>query len=131
MANHDQKPETFVIPLCTCWFNSNGVLMCVSQRAERTVENYSMLTNLLSRLTNNGTNKARMLLDFTRTELPSREVRDYLAQELPKYLHSLAIFAASPVGHEVAKATDLMLEAPYPIRVFKDIHEAERWLLAT
>lgn len=130
MPNYQRKPGKFVIPLCTCWFIESGVLMCVSKRAERSVENYNMLIHLLAQLSNDGNARLRMLLDFSRTELPSRAVRDFLVVELPRYLHSLAIFSATPMGSEVGKATVIMLDAPYPLRVFSDIREAEKWLIS-
>jgi hypothetical protein len=72
--------------------------------------------------------KRCILMDLTNYQLPSREVREYEAKELPTLATAIAIVSKSMYGAYVARIFLAHAKQPYPIKIFTDEPEAKEWL---
>jgi hypothetical protein len=114
--------------LLSCWFGEDRILFSVSRPAERTIENYDALFALYKKLSNNGSEKLRTLGDITKTEHLSAEVREYITQELPKYIQAMALVSATQLGTAIGNFFFKVHPQAYPTRIFNNPQDAVRWL---
>jgi hypothetical protein len=122
--------EVYETPLLNCWFGEDGILYSVSKVAERTIENYDILFELYKKLSKDGTKKICTLGNITSTQPMSKEVREYIALQFPKYIKAMALISYSPMGATIGKLFKDLQLSPYPIRMFEDEASAITWLRA-
>lgn len=73
--------------------------------------------------------KRCILMDLTNFQLPSKEVREYEAKELPTLANAIAIVSKSMYGSYVARIFIAHTKKqPYPIKMFTNEPEAKEWL---
>jgi hypothetical protein len=120
--------ELFDTPLLTCWWGTDGILYSKSKVAERSLENYDKLFEIYKKLSDNGAKKIRTLGDITKTSPLSKEVREHLAQELPKYISAMALISDSPTGKTIGNFFIGLTPQPYPTKMFNDEKEGATWL---
>jgi len=110
------------------WFDENGIVCSVSKKApmqkledvKRNLENFKKTLQ---------GKKVCILIDVTYTSESSREVRDYVAEEFPKFIKAIAMLSKSPLGKMLANLFFNIKKQPYPTRMFNDETEAKKWLL--
>ncbi len=110
-----------------CWIGRKGILYGVSKPGVRNLENYRDTFELYRKFSKDGTEKLRVIGEVTDSEPSQPEVRDMIASELPKYLRAVALVSAKGSGRAI-EAFVALSKAPYPIRVYSTIEEAEEWL---
>jgi hypothetical protein len=115
-------------PLLNCWMGEDKILYSKSKSAERSIENYNILFEVYKQISKNGTEKIYTLGDITNTRPMSKEVREYISAELPKYIKAMALISNSPMGKEIGNIFKILQDSPYPIRTFENPEDAKTWL---
>jgi hypothetical protein len=105
-----------------------GSYTSVSKSRERSVKNYDTSFELYKKLSNNGEDKFCTLGDITKTEPLSKEVREYISKELPKYIKAMALVSDTPLGNTIGNIFTKVNLQSYPTNLFDNIEEAENWL---
>jgi hypothetical protein len=114
--------------LLDCWFGEDGILYSRSKNAERSIKNYDELFVVYKKLSDDGKKKLCTLGDISKTEPLSKEVRDHISRELPKYIKAMALVSSSPMGKAIGNIFSLLASGPYPIASFTAKEEAAEWL---
>lgn len=110
------------------WLDSeNGIVCAISKKGpQRTPESLQDTLNQFKQLV--GDQKIYLLLDITEISEITREGRDFIAAEFPKYLHAMAIVSESAFGTMVANIFFAIKSQPYPTKMFTDEEQAKAWL---
>jgi hypothetical protein len=119
--------EIFDLPSSTYWYDENGILCSVSKKVPqqtlaeviKTIEDFKKSLK---------TEKICMLVEVTNTVETSREVRDYVAVEFPKFIKAIAMISKSPLGIMLANLFFTIKTQPYPTKMFNSEQEAKEWL---
>jgi len=69
-----------------------------------------------------------MLVDVTHSMESTRETRDYVAEEFPKYVKALAMVSDSALGKMLANLFFTLKKQPYPAKMFNNEQDAKTWL---
>jgi len=109
------------------WFDENGILCSISKKAapqtmEETIQTVEDFKKML-----NG-REVCMLIDVTHSVPSSREVRQYAANEFPKFTKAIAMISDSPLGKMIANLFFSIMKQPYPTKMFTNEEEAKDWL---
>lgn len=84
-------------PGSTIWFDNEGVLYSISKKApSRTLEETEKYLLEIKKLIRD--KKVCMLVDVTHSSETSSEVRDYVAEEFPKFIKAIAMVSDSALG---------------------------------
>lgn len=75
-----------------------------------------------------GGKKVCMLVDVTHSSESSKEIRDYAAQELPKFIKAIAMVSDSALGKMLANLFLTLKSQPYPTKMFGNEADAREWL---
>jgi hypothetical protein len=121
-------PVVYETVLLKCWFDENGILQSISKPAERSIANYNHLFELYKQLSKNGTQKFCTLGNISKTQELHKEVREYIATQLPLYVKAMALVSETPMGKTIGKIFTAVHENPYPTAIFDDRNEAQKWL---
>lgn len=128
LVNSPDKIEVFETTLLSCWFGDDGILYSESKVADRTIENYKLLFELYKKISNDGTDKIRTLGNITKTQPLSKEVREYISKELPKYIKAMALISDSSMGKIIGNFFIKLNTPPYPTQIFSNKEKAVKWL---
>jgi hypothetical protein len=124
------KPTNTTImewPTSTLWFDEDGILCSISKKtAQPTLEEARQTLEEFKALI--GDRKICMLIDVTQTSESSRELRDYAAEEFPKFVKAIAMVSDSPLGKMLANLFFTLKTQPYPTKMFSNEVEAKAWL---
>jgi hypothetical protein len=114
-------------PTSVTWFDDQGILYCVYKKGvERSMtETRETIEEFKKQL--NG-EKVCMLADVTNSGQSSKEIREYVARELPKFIKAIAMISDSPLGKMLANLFLTLKNQPYPTKVFNNESEAREWL---
>lgn len=110
------------------WFDKEGILCSVNKKGapKQSLEDVrNTLTDFYKIL--NG-RKVCLLADATYTQESTKEVRDYVAKEFPKFIKAIAIVTKSPLGKMLANLFFTIANQPYPIKMFTHEADARKWL---
>jgi hypothetical protein len=109
------------------WLDQNGILCVVSKKGPpQTIDDIKItLAKLYSVL--NG-KKACMLIDVSNSGESTKEVRDFAAEEFPKFVKAIALVSSSELGRMLANLFFNIKQQPYPTKMFTDETEAREWL---
>ena len=111
-----------------CALGEDGILYSLSIPGERTKENYDIVFELYSKLSNKGENKLCILADISKTQPSNKEVRDYIALQLPLYVKAMALISETPLGNMIGQIFTVVSESPFPTAIFNSKEEAVKWL---
>src|SRR6218665_951291 len=93
--------KTIEWPTSTAWFNEEGILYSISKKAPPlSLEESKKIMNELLQLI--GDKKVCFLADVTHAGESPREIRDYAAQEFPKFIKAVAMVSDSAIGKMLA-----------------------------
>src|ERR1051326_1554565 len=84
--------------LLDCWFGEDGILYSVSKPAERSIENFKALFEVYGKLCEMKNSRLCTLGDVSRTQPMPKEVREYISEELPKYIKAMALVSHTRMG---------------------------------
>lgn len=121
-------PTLHETTLLTCWFGEDGILYSKSKNATRSIKNYEELFELYRKLSNDGSNKLCTLGDISRSEPLSKEVREFITIELPKYIKAMALVSNTTMGKAIGTIFTQLSSSPYPTATFETKEEAVEWL---
>jgi len=111
----------------TYWFDPNGIVCSISQKvALSTLEESKKLIADFVKII--GDKKVCILIDVTNSSESTKEVRDYVAIEFPKFVKAIAMISKSALGRMLANLFFTIKEQPYPTKMFNDEVEAKEWL---
>lgn len=117
----------FETPISTHWFDESGILCAVSKKVERTIEHYQAVNNLYKTLIQN--NQKLCLLADTHDTMPiSKEVRNFMTSEMPKYIKAHAIVTSVPLTSSLTSTFMKFNFLDFPVKLFSNVEEAKEWL---
>ncbi len=111
--------------LATLWFDEHGILCALAKHNERTIETQKAAYAFISEIS--GNKKVCLLSDASNMTPPTRELREYMNQELPKYFKAMAMISETMLGKTMAN-TFMALKDPIPMQMFATEEEAREWL---
>lgn len=121
--------EVFDRPSSTMWFDDDGILCSLSKKnpPPQTLENVKENVEWIKKLLNG--KKVCMLSEnkYPGTQ-PSKEVRQYAAEEIPKITKALAFIAHSPLSKMIANLFFALYPPNYPVKMFDNEQAAREWL---
>ncbi|MFL5764062.1 MAG: STAS/SEC14 domain-containing protein [Bacteroidia bacterium] len=122
-----QNASVIDTPSSVYWYDDNGILCSISKKAPPlTLEESKAVLDDFKR--NLRTEKVCMLIDVTHTSESTREVRDYAAEEFPKFVKAIAMLSDSALGKMLANLFFRLKTQPYPVKMFTDEKDAKEWL---
>ena len=111
----------------TYWFDPNGIVCSISKKvALSTLEESKKLIADFVKII--GDKKVCILIDVTNSSESTKEVRDYVAIEFPKFVKAIAMISKSALGRMLANLFFTIKEQPYPTKMFNDEVKAKEWL---
>lgn len=114
-------------PTSSFWFDSDGILCSISKPAPPlSLEDTKKTMGDFMRII--GDKKVCMLVDVTHSAESTREVREYAAEEFPKFVKAIAMISKSALGKMLANLFFTLKSQPYPTKMFNDEEEARKWL---
>ncbi|MES2589005.1 MAG: STAS/SEC14 domain-containing protein [Bacteroidota bacterium] len=126
------KPEKdcvlYETPISTHWFNENGFFCVLSKNVDRTLENYQKVMDVYKNAMT-GNEKLCVLSDVTVGFRPmAKEVRLFVASELPKYIKALAIISEVKLNGTHVNTFLKLTFSGLPIQLFSNENDAKEWL---
>lgn len=118
--------QVFEAELGTFWFDEHGILCAQAKNTARTLEKQKETYAYIKKITNN--TKVCLLSDTTNTSSQDKEVRDYVAIEMPHIFHAMAVISSSKLGHFVTVIFLALKQQPIPIKFFHNEKDAKDWL---
>ena len=118
--------EVHDFPTSKFWIK-NGIVYSISKgKGSTTVDEARTLVEDFKKVI--GPKKVCLIIDVSNTVETPREVRDYVAEEFPKFIKAIAMLSDSALGKMVANLFFTIKHQPYPTKFFNDVNEAEEWL---
>lgn len=127
MITLPQDAKVYEFTNSDMWFDEDGILWSVSKMAPpQTVEQARQdLERLRSMI---GDKKVCMLADVTHSTETTREMREFAAEELPKFTKAIAMVSGSALGKMFANLFFRIKSQPYPVKMFNNPEDARSWL---
>lgn len=122
------KTELFKTPINTTWLGQDKIVYSISTPGERSIANFLPMFEIYKKLSQNGSVKISIIIDFSDAQPLSNDVREYLYTELPKYVKALALVSKTPQGKMLANIFKELHTQQYPISVFDDVDYAREWI---
>lgn len=119
--------ERHETPISTHWMDENGILCAVSKKVERTIEHYQKVMEVYQQLIKKN-EKLCLLADATDSMPVSKDVREYIANEMPKYIKAHAILLETPLTTSQTATFIKLNFLGFPVKVFSDVVEAKNWI---
>ncbi|MDP1800512.1 MAG: STAS/SEC14 domain-containing protein [Bacteroidota bacterium] len=115
-------------PTSTSWIDEDGILYSISKKGVEppSLEETKKLLEQFKEMI--GGKKICMLIDVTHTTESTRETRDYVAEEFPKYVKAIAMVSDSALGKMLANLFFTLKTQPYPTKMFSNEIDAKAWL---
>ncbi len=122
-----KNAEIYDTPTSIFWFDENGIICAVIKNIktptlEDAIENVEDFKKVI------GERKVCLLIDVTNSAESSKEIRDYAANEFPKFVKAIALLSQSAFGKMLANLFFTIKSQPYPTKMFTDEKEAKEWL---
>jgi hypothetical protein len=114
-------------PTSIFWIDETGIIYAIikdikTQTLEDAKENIADFKKVI------GERKVCLLIDVTNSAESSKEIRDYIAIEFPKFVKAIAMLSQSAFGKMLANLFFTIKTQPYPTKMFTDEKEAKEWL---
>ena len=119
--------EVIETPITIHWFDENGIMYVMSKKVERTMEYYSMVINVYASFVKEK-GKLCTLSDTHNTMPMSKEVRDYLTKEMPKYIKAQAVITDEPLNGSKFKTFLSLSLKGFKVALFSNEKDAKKWL---
>lgn len=109
------------------WFDDDGIVCSISKKSSpQSLEEVKDIIATFKKLI--GDNKICLLADASNSSESTKEVRDYIALEFPKFIKAIAILSDSALGKMLANLFFKLKTQPYPTKMFNNEKEAKEWL---
>ena len=119
--------DLYETPISIHWFDENGIMCATSKKVERTIEHYEEVMKLYKRFIDGG-DKLCLLADASDTMPMSKEVREYVTAEMPKYIKAHAVISKEPLLSSLSNTFMNLSWAGFPVKLFSNVDEAKQWL---
>lgn len=127
MIHPPRNAKVYDWPSSTFWFDEEGIVYSISKKAEPpTLEQTRETLDEFKKII--GRKKVCILIDVTNSPGTTREVRNYAADEFPKFVKAIALVSDSALGKMFANIFFTIKKQPYPTKMFTDENEAREWL---
>jgi hypothetical protein len=112
----------------TIWFEESGLLCSKSKKSEmQSVQDTKEIIDFLDKKLCG--EKVCMLADVTYSSETTRDVREYAANELPRFIKALAMLSDSVTGKMLANLFFKLKYQSYPVKMFNHEKDAREWLM--
>lgn len=118
--------QVFEGEIATYWVDDDGILISVSKRPRRTVENLTANVALVRQIT--GNKKTPMLIYLANSPVPDKETRKFSTEQLPKVYSAMAMISEPGLAKFIMNILFKFQPPPIPMRNFSDEVEAKSWL---
>jgi hypothetical protein len=110
------------------WFDEFGIFNSVTKpNSEISKQNLIATFNYIKAKSNG--KKVCWLSDISQAAAPTKEGRDFAAEETPKIVKALALITNSALSRAMAEIYLLVKKPPYPIKMFTDEARAKAWII--
>ena len=113
-------------PFSRFWLDEYGILHAQSQNIPRTLQGQKDTTALIGQIT--GNKKVCMLADTTLASPMDKEVRLYVAREMPSIFNAVAVISSSVLGRFFGNLFVGLKNNLVPMKLFTNEEEAITWL---
>ncbi|MGB0165873.1 MAG: hypothetical protein ACPF8V_03360 [Luteibaculum sp.] len=110
------------------WFDEDGIYVSCSKPNAPGPDLKALKESEQKWLKSHGDKKICWLCHINEIQPSPKEVRDYMAEILPKYIKALAMVSKSPLGRMAANIFFRIKSQPYPVKMFPDQDTAKTWL---
>ena len=117
--------EIFEGEIATYWFD-DGILVSLSKRAKRTVQNISGNVSLVKHITNN--KKVPLLIYLSPSPVPDKETRRFSTTQLPLIYSAMAMVSKPGLAQFIMNILFRFKPPSIPMKSFNDDKEAKEWL---
>ena len=124
-----KNAQVIDFPTSTIWFDESGIMYSVAKPnapQAQTLEEMKKLLDDFKKVL--GGKKVCMLVESVNSTPPSKAIRDYLAEEFPKFTKAIAMLSYSPLSRMVANLFFTVKKQPYPTKFFENEKAAKECL---
>jgi hypothetical protein len=122
--------KTYDLSASTIWFDKDGILYSMPKPGvpdEQSVEEIKQEMEKFRAIT--GNKKVCMVLESnSNSKPPSREMREFIAEEIESVTKAMAIITRSPLARMLANLFFGLKPPSYPVKMFTDEKEATAWI---
>lgn len=126
MLEQPDDKEVTEWPASITWFDDGIFYSIYKKGAVRTIDETRKTIEGFKKII--GDKKVCMLVDVTHSSESSRAIREYAAQELPKFIKAIAMVSDSALGRMLANLFLTLKSQPYPTKMFNNENDAREWL---
>jgi len=117
---------TYEGEIATYWFDK-GILVSLSKRPRRTVENISGNVILVKRIT--GNKRVPLLIYLSDSPIPDKETRKFSTEQLPVIYSAMAMVSKPGLAKFIMNILFSLKPPPIPMKSFSNDKEAKEWLM--
>ncbi|MFL5763813.1 MAG: STAS/SEC14 domain-containing protein [Bacteroidia bacterium] len=110
------------------WWLSNDILYSVGKKDPVKLSKEEEEAEFAAFKKVAGDSKVCMIIDITHAKPTGKQERDKAAEELNKLVKAMAMVTASPLGRMVANLFFGLKPPAYPVKMFTNLEEAEKWI---
>jgi len=115
-------------PIIKVGFDDVGILYIIYKEAPvRTLEEAMLVMQEIKELV--GNKKVCIAADVTYVAESCRDIRNYMAEEIPTIAKAIAVVSDSAVGKMMANLFFSLRPQPFPVKIFTDQAAAKMWLM--
>ncbi len=111
------------------WFKPNGIFCSVPIPVKEPITLSEAKENVLAWERDHQGKKICWLTVVDPEAKSNKEMRDYFAEIFPKYVIALAFINTSALGRMAANIFFGLKPATFPVKMFANAEEAEKWLV--
>jgi hypothetical protein len=124
--NPSANDKIYESELAIFWFNEEGMLCANGKNVLRTLENQKRTYECIKQIS--GNKKVCLLSDATSSSAQTKEVREYIAGEMPNLFKAMAVISRSSMGRFITNVFLSVNRYPVPIKMFDNEASAREWL---
>ncbi len=117
----------FQSEIATYWFDDAGFLISLSRNVKRTVENLTVNSELIKKISNN--KPVPLLIYLTPSPLPDKDARSISAKLLHENYSAMAMIAKPGLSAFIMSLLFKLKPSPIPIKQFTNEKDAREWLM--
>ena len=107
------------------WFD-DGILVSLSKRPKRTVENITANVALVKEIT--GNKPVPLLIYLSNSPVPDKETREFSTQQLPVIYSAMAMVSKPGLSKFIMNILFALKPPPIPMKSFTNDIAAKEWL---
>jgi hypothetical protein len=112
--------------LASFWLDEEGILNSISRSPTRTIANTTENFEMVKRITNH--QKVPLLIYLSKSGVPDKETRAFVARELPNVYKAMAMVSQSGLGKIIMNVLFGLKPPVIPMKTFSSEEQAREWL---